>query len=287
MRKYYSLEAKKDKAVVSIYGDITSYPFAESDVSAFNLSKELEKVTAKTIEVYINSYGGEVAEGLAIYNALKRHKAKVKTYVDGFACSIASVIAMAGDERYMYPTSLLMIHNAWTYASGNSADLRKVADDLDIMTSSSIKAYKEHVNISEEEIKELLDNETWLTADEALEKGFITKIAADTKNNKSNQSARKAVYNMLLNKLDNQDDDEKEPNEEGIDIEELNEKLDNLIDKVDNLISILSEEPGGNNNSEGEPDDEPDDEGDPDDEEETPQERFIKAINKICKEKRG
>lgn len=283
MRKYYSLEAKKDKAVVSIYGDITSYPFAERDVSAFNLSKELEKVTAKTIEVYINSYGGEVAEGLAIYNALKRHKAKVKTYVDGFACSIASVIAMAGDERYMYPTSLLMIHNVWTYASGNSADLRKVADDLDIMTSSSIKAYKEHVNISEEEIKELLDNETWLTADEALEKGFITKIAADTKNNKSNQSARKAVYNMLLNKLDNQDDDEKEPNEEGIDIEELNEKLDNLIDKVDSLISILSEEPGGNNNSEGEPDDE----GDPDDEEETPQERFIKAINKICKEKRG
>lgn len=283
MRKYYSLEAKKDKAVVSIYGDITSYPFAERDVSAFNLSKELEKVTAKTIEVYINSYGGEVAEGLAIYNALKRHKAKVKTYVDGFACSIASVIAMAGDERYMYPTSLLMIHNVWTYASGNSADLRKVADDLDIMTSSSIKAYKEHVNISEEEIKELLDNETWLTADEALEKGFITKIAADTKNNKSNQSARKAVYNMLLNKLDNQDDDEKEPNEEGIDIEELNEKLDNLIDKVDSLISILSEEPGGNNNSEVEPDDE----GDPDDEEETPQERFIKAINKICKEKRG
>ena len=287
MKKYYSLEAKKDKAVVSIYGDITSYPFDERDVSAFNLSKELEKVTAKTIEVYINSYGGEVAEGLAIYNALKRHKAKVKTYVDGFACSIASVIAMAGDERYMYPTSLLMIHNAWTCASGNSADLRKVADDLDIMTSSSIKAYKEHVNISEKEIKDLLDNETWLTADEALEKGFITKIAADTKNNKSNQSARKAVYNMLLNKLDNQDDDEKEPNEEGIDIEELNEKLDNLIDKVDSLISILSEEPGGNNNSEGEPDDEQDDEGNPDDEEETPQERFIKAINKICKEKRG
>lgn len=275
MKKYYSLEAKKDKAVVSIYGDITSYPFDERDVSAFNLSKELEKVTAKTIEVYINSYGGEVAEGLAIYNALKRHKAKVKTYVDGFACSIASVIAMAGDERYMYPTSLLMIHNVWTYASGNSADLRKVADDLDIMTSSSIKAYKEHANISEEEIKELLDNETWLTADEALEKGFITKIAADTKNNKSNQSARKAVYNMLLNKLDNEND-EKEP--ETVSIEELNEKLDNLIDKVDSLISILSE---------GEPDGKPDDEGNPDDEEETPQERFIKAINKICKEKRG
>lgn len=283
MRKYYSLESKKDKAVVSIYGDITSYPFDERDVSAFNLSKELEKVTAKTIEVYINSYGGEVAEGLAIYNALKRNKAKVKTYVDGFACSIASVIAMAGDERYMYPTSLLMIHNAWTYASGNSADLRKVADDLDIMTSSSIKAYKEHVNISEKEIKELLDNETWLTADEALEKGFITKIAADTKNNKSNQSARKAVYKMLLNKLNNQDD-EKEPTEEGLDIEELNEKLDNLIDKVDSLISILSEESGSNSDDGA---GEPDNEDDPEDEEETPQERFIKAINKICKEKRG
>lgn len=237
-------------------------------------------MTAKTIEVYINSYGGEVAEGLAIYNALKRHKAKVKTYVDGFACSIASVIAMAGDERYMYPTSLLMIHNVWTCVSGNSADLRKVADDLDIMTNSSIKAYKERVNISENEIKKLLDNETWLTADEALEKGFITKIAADTKNDKSNQSARKAVYKMLLNKLDNQDDDEKE---EGVDIKELNEKLDNLINKVDSLISILSEESGGNGDSE----EKPDNEDDPEDEEETPQERFIKAINKICKEKRG
>lgn len=258
MKKYYSLEAKKDKAVLSIYGDITSYPYFESDVSAFNLSKELEKVTAKTIEVYINSYGGEVAEGLAIYNALKRHKAKVITYVDGFACSIASVIAMAGDERIMYPASLLMIHNAWTNAQGNAEELRKVADDLDTITSASIQAYKEHCNITEEELKELLDNETWLTAEQALEKGFITKIANAPKESKTSQSTRKAVYKMLLDKI-------KQEGEETTDLDTLNEKLDALTEKVDSLITILSEE-----STDG-----------------TPNERLIKALNKITKEMRG
>ena len=80
--------------------------------------KELQELdeSIEQINVYIIPYGGEVAEGLAIYNALKRHKAKVTTYVDGFACSIASVIFAVGDERIMSDTSLLMIHNAWTWA---------------------------------------------------------------------------------------------------------------------------------------------------------------------------
>ena len=77
------------------------------------------------IEVHINSNGGAVSEGLAIYNVLKNSKAKVTTYCDGFACSPASVIFMAGDERVMNGASLLMIHDAWTYGQGNAAELRK------------------------------------------------------------------------------------------------------------------------------------------------------------------
>ena len=131
-QKYYLLEldeAEKEADLI-IFGDITSYAGTESDVSAYNLSMKLETLEADTINVHINSCGGEVAEGLAIYNRLKQHKAKIKTYCDGFACSIASVIFMAGDERVMSNASTLMIHNPWTWISGNAAELRKTAEDL-------------------------------------------------------------------------------------------------------------------------------------------------------------
>lgn len=189
-KKYYNLETEGTKAALYIYGDITSWPWLESDVSSYNLSKQLEQLgDVDEIDVYINSYGGEVAEGLAIYSALKRHKAKVTTWCDGFACSIASVIFMAGDTRIMSNASLLMIHNAWTRVSGNANELRKQADDLDTITQASINAYMEKVNISEEELKELLDEEKWLLPQEALEKGFATMIAGVDTSSKPSQSA--------------------------------------------------------------------------------------------------
>ena len=189
-KKYYNLETEGTKAALYIYGDITSWPWLESDVSSYNLSKQLEQLgDVDEIDVYINSYGGEVAEGLAIYNALKRHKAKVTTWCDGFACSIASVIFMAGDTRIMSNASLLMIHNAWTQVSGNANELRKQADDLDTITQASINAYMEKVNISEEELKELLDEEKWLSPQEALGKGFATMISGIDTSQKPSQSA--------------------------------------------------------------------------------------------------
>lgn len=189
-KKYYNLETEGTKAALYIYGDITSWPWMESDVSSYNLSKQLEQLgDVDEIDVYINSYGGEVAEGLAIYSALKRHKAKITTWCDGFACSIASVIFMAGDTRIMSNASLLMIHNAWTRVSGNANELRKQADDLDTITQASINAYMEKVNISEEELKELLDEEKWLLPQEALEKGFATMISGVDTSSKPSQSA--------------------------------------------------------------------------------------------------
>ena len=125
--------------------------------------------------MHINSYGGEVAEGLAIYNTLKNSGMKVTTICDGFACSAASVIFMAGDERIINEASLLMIHNAWTYANGNATELRKAAEDLDKITQASVNAYVSRAVISEDEIKNLMDNETWITAQEAVEYGFATK----------------------------------------------------------------------------------------------------------------
>lgn len=200
MKRYYSLYQNSDTntADIYIYGDITSYPWFEGDTSSYNLSKELQELNdVDSINVYINSYGGEVAEGLAIYNALKRHKAKITTISDGFACSIASVIFAAGDERLMSNTSLLMIHNAWTYTGGDSQDLRKQADDLEKITQASINAYLDIINVEESELKEMMDVETWIDGAEAKEMGFATGLVES----EVKQVATQSVRNNLLQKV--------------------------------------------------------------------------------------
>ncbi len=198
IKKYYSLETEGEKADLYIYGDITSWPWYESDVSAYLLSKKLEELKETSeINVYINSYGGEVAEGLAIYNALKRHKAKVVTHCDGFACSISSVIFMAGDERIMSNASALMIHNAWNYTYGNANELRKEADNLEKITQLSVNAYMSQASISEEELKSMMDEETWLMPQDALEYGFATSICSTEESGKPSQSIRKNIMQQL------------------------------------------------------------------------------------------
>lgn len=213
MKKYYSLATENNEANINIYGDITSWEWLESDVSSYTLSKEIEGLDVDTINVYINSYGGEVAEGLAIYTALKRHKAKIKTFCDGFAASIASVIFMAGDERIMSNASLLFIHNAWTIAEGNANDFRKQAEDLDKITQASINAYMNHVNITEEELKEMLDNETWITPQDALNMGFATAIVNDNTSKNPNQSIKKKLMQQLVKAQEKKEPTESAPSE--------------------------------------------------------------------------
>lgn len=227
-KQYFQLVTAGNTANLNIYGEITSYPWLDSDVSAANLSAQLAEMQGVTnINVFINSYGGEVAEGLAIYNALKRHPAQVTTYCDGFACSIASVIFMAGDERVMGNPSRLMIHDAWTSVWGANADeLRKQADDLDNITNASVKAYMQHINITEEELRAKMKAESWLTEEEALEMGFATRIDEPEETEKPSQSARKRVFDMLIRAMaqnaaetpqnDEDDEDEEliEPNTE-------------------------------------------------------------------------
>lgn len=217
MRKqYFSMEKVGSEANINIYGDITSWAWEElGEYSAVILSRQLAELgdDVSKINVYINSYGGEVAEGLAIYNALKRHKAKVVTYCDGFAASIASVIFMAGDERIMNDSSLLMIHNAWSYGMGNAEELRKQADDLDKITQASVIAYKAHSTLSEAEIKELMDNETWILPDEALEYGFATTIEK-TEKKAASQNAKKSLLEIIKQYQKGKQEEEKPADEE-------------------------------------------------------------------------
>lgn len=197
MPKYYALEKNGASADLYIFGDITSWPWKEKDKDAYSIVKDLQELDTEEVNVHINSYGGEVAEGLAIYNTLKNSKFKVTTYCDGFACSAASVIFMAGDERIMNSASLLMIHNAWSYGYGNAKELRKQADDLEKITQASVNAYMSRVSISEVELKKKMDDESWITAEEALADGFATSIL-ETEDNQVSQSAFRVIRDKLL-----------------------------------------------------------------------------------------
>lgn len=197
MPKYYALESSGNEADLYIFGDITTWPWDEKDRDAYGIVKELQGLEVDKLNVHINSYGGDVSEGLAIYNVLKNSQIKITTYCDGFACSAASVIFMAGDERIMNSASLLMIHNAWSRASGNANEFRKKAEDLDKITQASINAYMSRVKITEDELKEKMDKESWLTAEEALADGFATQIMEENDDGVS-QSAFAAIREKLL-----------------------------------------------------------------------------------------
>ncbi len=169
-----------------IYGDIEKgyYDWWEgrmfnNERSADYFKEQLEQYKdIDKINVFINSYGGSVFEATSIQNQLKRHSAEVIVNIDGFACSAASVIAMAGDTVIMPSNTMMMIHNMWMSTSGNANQLRQDADVLDKMMEANRQVYLQKSNgkITEEKLIELLDNETWLTAEECLEIGFCDVI---------------------------------------------------------------------------------------------------------------
>ena len=161
-QKFYQILTNDRVADINIYGDITSWPWLDSDISAHGIKEEIDGLDVDEINVYINSYGGEVAEALAIYSALKRHSASVHTYCDGFACSAATIIFVAGDVRTMGSIALMMIHNCMSYLGfANSEEMRKAAEDNDKINQSSIEAYKKVTNLSEDELKDMMNAETW------------------------------------------------------------------------------------------------------------------------------
>ena len=230
-RKYFQLTQNEENADLYIFGDIVEESFLDSEISPNSIISQLEGLECENLNVYINSYGGSVSAGLAIYNQLKRHKAKVTTYCEGFACSIASVIFMAGDDRVMNSGSMLMIHNPWTVTAGNSKDLRKEADALDKIAQASINIYMEKFNLSEEDLKELLDNETWLTPQEALDYGLATAIVKDTSEAVC-QSVKQSLMDMIAsaNKEEEKEDFvEKEKEEEIKQRQEQNKTIKKFI----------------------------------------------------------
>ena len=184
MSKYWEFKAKQDNSAdLYLYIEIAEWGGGYSAHSAQSFKRELDALgEIDTLNVYINSPGGDVFEGNAIYNMLKRKKYTVNVYIDGLAASIASIIAMAGNKIIMPSNAMMMVHNPWTYSIGNASDLRKTADDLDKITLSLREVYIDRSNgkLDEETITSLLDNETWLTAQECYDYGLCDEIVAST-----------------------------------------------------------------------------------------------------------
>lgn len=148
------------------------------DIQARDVQMALAGRKEQPLTVNLFSYGGDAIEGLAIYSMLARHEGKKRIVIDGVAASAASVIAMAGDEIVMPQSSFMMIHECWSLAMGGSQDLRREADVIDRISAAYLQAYTTRSNLSQEDIQSLMAAESWLTADEALEFGFATEVAA-------------------------------------------------------------------------------------------------------------
>ena len=248
---FYQIATKDRTADIMIYGDITSMATAlrrwygddenVAEVDSFQITKEINGLDVDTINVFINSYGGEVAEALAIYSALKRHSASVHTFCDGFACSAATIIFCAGDVRTMGSIAVMMIHNCMSYLGyANSEEMRKAAEDNDKINQSSINAYLAVANISQEKIQELMDNATWMTAQECLDYGFATEIADQEEDS---TEVQQSAFSMIRDAVLNRQNTEPAP-AVTVDLSEVMQKLAELSNKMDAMQQQAAPDPG-------------------------------------------
>src|SRR5690625_988559 len=184
--------------------------------------KEDEDITLE-----INSYGGDVFLGIDIMNTLRSHEGKVTVIVTGIAASAASIIAMGADVIKMYSNTQLMIHYAWTFAMGNSKELRKIADDLESINESVLASYTHRVD--KDTVAKLLDEEMYMSATKAKELGFIDEIVDEVA-----EEVESEIFQDKANEFNNtiiKDGDE-----------ELKDKIVNLEDEVTKLKQQLNEQ---------------------------------------------
>jgi ATP-dependent Clp protease protease subunit len=190
---------------LTLNGTIAEESWFEDDVTPRMFRDELN-AGAGDVVIWINSPGGDCVAASQIYTMLMEYKGRVTVKIDGIAASAASVIAMAGTEVLMAPTSLLMIHNPLTVAIGDSEEMQKAIAMLDEVKESIINAYELKTGMSRAKLAHLMDAETWMNANKAIELGFVDGILTDEKKHTQSDDvvfsfSRRAVTNSLLNKV--------------------------------------------------------------------------------------
>jgi len=201
-RTAYKVENKADETTVYIYDEISWYGV---DAQAF--VKDFNKITSGTINLRVNSPGGSVFDGTTIFNAIQQHPSKTIAHVDGLAASIASVIVMAADEVIMAENAFLMIHNPWSMVAGDADDFRKEADLLDKVQGTIAKTYMDKSGKEEKEVLAMMTDETWMTAQEAFDEGFVDAIGVGSKEKASATTFDLSIFDKVPDKLKKTDED--------------------------------------------------------------------------------
>ncbi|MDC3258973.1 ATP-dependent Clp protease proteolytic subunit [Porticoccaceae bacterium] len=172
--KWYNINGKSTEGIVDIYifDEIGSY-----GVNAQSFIEEVKAYKKRPMNLHINCVGGDVFDGMAIYNILKKRTAETTVYIEGIAASMGSVIALAADNVVMAENSLFMIHNAWGGAMGEAKEMRKTAKLLEKISNEIADIYVKKTKMPYDKVKEMMDEETWLNAEEAYSLGFIDSIS--------------------------------------------------------------------------------------------------------------
>ena len=178
MDRFWSFKAAAEKkGELYLYGSISSESWWDDEVSPKQFQKDLAALgQIDTLDVYINSPGGDVFAGITIYNILKRHEADITVHIDGLAASAASIVAMAGDKIVMPKAATMMIHNAWSGGWGNKGKIRKLADELERIDGQLAGIYSARTKKDAKDVAAWMDSERWMSGDEAFADGFCDEV---------------------------------------------------------------------------------------------------------------
>ena len=225
---------------IDIYGYIDDVTVDGMTISPQYIKDKLKELNnEKEIVVNINSNGGDVFSGVAIYNMLQRHPAKIIVNIDGIAASIASVISMAGDVINMPKNGMMMIHNAWTLAQGDSNAFKKQAESLERINSVVVNSYLEkNPDIDHALLRQYMDEETWFSADDAKEFGLIDNVTARTRVAAATTSTMLGGEKIMARY---RNEDTPTPQTQEITAEDVMDKLDAILEAVKSIDSKKSE----------------------------------------------
>ena len=226
--KWYNIQGKATDAVAEVYifNEIGAY-----GITAQDFISEMKEYKDTPVNLRINCIGGDVFDGMAMYNIIKKREAKTTAYIEGIAASMGSVIALAADEVVMAENSLFMIHNAWGGAMGEAEDMRKTASVLEKISGEIASIYKRKTRLSLDRIQDMMDEETWLNAEEAYELGFIDtisdsiKVAAKYDVSKFKNITTEQIHNKLNINVNNKKM-----------TEELKNWFNNKVDEIVNSV---------------------------------------------------
>jgi ATP-dependent Clp protease protease subunit len=247
------MKTSEKKASIDMYGEIVDEQFDDVETSAVSFKQALKDLgDVEEIDLNINSPGGSVFSGITIYNMIKNHPAKITAHIQGLAASIATCIAMGADKVVMPANAMMMIHNAWTLAMGNSNDLRKQADDLDKINQTVFQSYVDkNPDIDHALLQKMMDEETWLTADECKNLGIIDEIGSSSKVAAKISPEMEAKFKNMPNQFKYYNvEDDPEPNENA-DNEVINDKLDDIF----KLLKDVADEVVKDDDKKGDEDD--------------------------------